>query len=74
MSPTISTVIDLLAGNFALMQIHEMTIQLKIIKNYSKLTPRLRTPRGTDEAAAESVCQQLSDNQFYNIFRKFIKF
>ena len=36
---------------------------MKSIKNDNKLTPSLRTSRGTDEAAADNtVCQQLYDN------------
>ena len=56
-----------------------MTIQLKIIRNYSKLTPSLRTSRGTDEAAADDTQSVDSSMRTYvsyifrvlNIFRFF---
>ena len=42
-----------------------MTTQLKIIKNYIKLTPLLRTSRGTDEAVAENTQSVNSSIEIY---------
>ena len=42
-----------------------MTIQLKTIKHYSKLTPSLRTSRGTDEAAADTTQSVNSSRKIY---------